>query len=62
MFTGKTKLSDLLNQDEKYKEILAGYNMFCEGCPGASNATLEEAAEAHDICLDEFLDKLNKEE
>ena len=61
MYTGKTTLAEVLSQMDEAENILAEYNMFCEGCPGAVNGTLEEAAEAHDISLEELLDKLNRE-
>ena len=61
MYTGKTKLAEVLDQNDEIKNIFAEYNMFCEGCPGAVNGTLEEAAEAHDVRLEELLEKLNRE-
>lgn len=61
MFSGKDRLTDIVSQNDRAKQVLEQYNMFCDGCPGMEYATLAEAAEAHDVSLEELLKKLNEE-
>lgn len=59
--TKNMTISDVLKENEKLKDVLAGFGMHCFSCPCALAETLEEAAEVHDIGVDFLVKKLNEE-
>lgn len=61
--TPKTKLSELLDSNEKAAEILFEAGMGCVGCAMAMQETIEEGCLAHGMKkkhIDELIKKLNK--
>lgn len=54
-------IAQVLEQNEKLKDVLVGFGMHCFSCPCALGETLEEAAEVHDIDVDYLIKKLNEE-
>lgn len=60
-FTKDSLLSDIVDQDPKYAQILMGFGLHCFGCPISQMETLEDASIAHGIDLDFMLKKLNEE-
>jgi len=61
--TKKTKLSELLGENEEAAELLMSSGMGCLGCPMAMQETLEEGCKAHgmtDKDISELVKKLNK--
>ena len=59
MITKDTKISEILDLDERLCEVLIRHGLFCQGCPGAIRETLEEAAYGHGVSLEELLAALN---
>lgn len=59
--TEDMKICDILNLDDGMEEIFKAHGLLCLGCPGAASETLREAAEGHDVDVQELLDALNKE-
>ena len=61
--TRKTKLSELLEKNEKAAEILFDSGMGCVGCSMAFQETIEDGCLAHGMNekdIDELIKKLNK--
>lgn len=59
MFTGKTKISALLEAGIKPQQLLLDAGLHCPGCPAALDETLEEACELHGLDLESLLSRLN---
>lgn len=59
-FTKDTPLSEVLESDRRYMDILMGFGFHCFGCPLTSIETIEDAATVHGIDLDFLLEKLNE--
>lgn len=57
---GKTIISEILKEKPEAAEILHGFGMHCLGCAISAGESLEEAAEAHGIKLEDLLSALNK--
>ncbi|MDD3145682.1 MAG: DUF1858 domain-containing protein [Candidatus Riflebacteria bacterium] len=53
-------IADLLRQKPDAAKILQQFGMHCIGCAVAAGETLEGAARAHEVCLEELLAALNK--
>lgn len=51
---------DALNADEQTAGVFMSYGMHCIGCPSRSAETIEQAAQAHGVKVEEMLEKLNK--
>ena len=60
MITKDTRLTEFLEKNENVEKLFERYGMYCIGCPGIVQGTVEEAANAHDVNLDELLDEINK--
>lgn len=60
MISKDTRLTEFLERNEDIKKLFERYGMFCIGCPGIVQGTVEEAANAHDVDIDELLDEINK--
>ena len=61
--TRKTKLSELLDSNEKAAEILFEAGMGCVGCAMAMQETIEDGCLAHGMekkDVDELIKKLNE--
>ena len=54
-------VSAILDLDENLDTVFHRHGMYCLGCPGAMQETLQDAAEAHDVDVKVLLDDLNKE-
>lgn len=59
--TADMTISEILEIKPKAAQVLHKFGMHCLGCAIASGETLKEAAEVHDINLDELLSALNEE-
>ncbi len=57
--TKEMKIYDVLQMDETVAPVFFEFGMHCLGCPISRGETVEEAAEAHGIDLNEMLTKLN---
>ena len=53
-----TTIGELLDEAPQMKEILASMGMHCSGCPSARRETLGQAAEVHDMDIDDLLEDL----
>jgi len=53
-------IREILLMDAGTAPLFMGYGMFCIGCPGAQQETLEEACAAHGVDADELLVGINK--
>lgn len=58
--TKKTKLSEVLKNNEKAAMILFNSGLSCVGCPMAMQETIEQGCKAHGMS-DKDIDKLVKE-
>ena len=56
----ETRLTEIINKNEDIEKIFERYGLLCMGCPGMVQGTVEEAANAHDIDLDELLECINR--
>ena len=55
---GDTTIGELLDEIPEAKEILAEMGLHCSGCPSARRESLAQAAEVHDMDIDDFLEDL----
>jgi hydrid cluster protein-associated redox disulfide domain len=62
MITKDMKVCDILSINEDYEGIFEKHGLLCNGCPGAFQESLEEAADGHGISIDALLKDLNAEE
>ena len=53
-------LGEVIMKYPKTMEIFFKYNLPCAMCHFASGETIEQAAELHDVNLDDLLKELNK--
>lgn len=54
-------VSAILDLNENLDTVFHRHGMYCLGCLGAMQETLQDAAEAHDVDVKVLLDDLNKE-
>ena len=54
-------VSEILDLNENLDTVFHRHGMYCLGCPGAVQETLQEAAEAHDVDIKKLLEDLNQE-
>jgi len=59
-FTKDSLLSEVIESDKRYMDILVGFGLHCFGCPLTSIETIEDASIVHGIDLDFLLEKLNE--
>lgn len=59
MITKDTTIREILEADERLAAILVARGLQCQGCPGAANETLAEAAKGHEADLESLLAELN---
>jgi hybrid cluster-associated redox disulfide protein len=57
--TKETIIADILDIAPEKAPLFFEIGMHCLGCVMASGETVEQACEAHDVNVDEFLKKLN---
>ena len=57
--TKQTLIGDILDFDVETAQFFFEIGMHCLGCPISRGETIEQAAAAHQIDLDEMLEKLN---
>lgn len=60
MITKETTIREILETDESLAAILVARGLQCQGCPGAANETLSEAAKGHQTDLEALLAELNR--
>ena len=53
-----TTIGELLDEAPEMKEVLAEMGMHCSSCPSARRETLGQAAEVHDIDIDDLLEDI----
>lgn len=61
--TSKTKMNEILSENEKAIKILFEAGMSCIGCPMAMSETLEDGCLAHGMSnseIDKLIKKLNE--
>ena len=56
----KMTISEVLKEKPEASEVLHEFGMHCLGCAIAAGESIEEAAEAHGIKLEDLLAALNK--
>lgn len=56
----KTLIRDIVNMGPKAVEILKKFGMGCIGCPSSQNESIEDAAAAHGIDVENLIQSLNK--
>lgn len=56
----KTLITDIVNMGPKAVEILKNFGMGCIGCHLSQNESLEDAAAAHGINVENLIKSLNK--
>lgn len=59
--TEEMKVCQILDIDESLETVLERHGLLCLGCPGATQETLREAAEAHGVDVAALLADLNQE-
>lgn len=52
-------ISQVLTLDPGCVQVLMAAGMHCVGCPASAGESLEQAAAAHDIDVDELIGSLN---
>ncbi|MDD3831790.1 MAG: DUF1858 domain-containing protein [Clostridia bacterium] len=60
MITKDMKIIEVLDTNRKTAVVFMSYNMGCVGCMAARGETVEEAAQAHGVDVDELVAKLNE--
>ncbi|MBQ5934334.1 MAG: DUF1858 domain-containing protein [Lachnospiraceae bacterium] len=56
--TEDTTIGDLIDEMPEAKGILAEMGLHCSSCPSSRRETLAQAAEVHDMDIDDFLEDL----
>ena len=56
----KINISEVLKEKPEASEVLHEFGMHCLGCAIAAGESIEEAADAHGIKLEDLLAALNK--
>ena len=57
--TKNTKAGDALEMSDAVKKIFEKHNLYCPGCKGLDEDTIEKIAVCNGMDLQEFLDELN---
>lgn len=60
MITKDMTIREAINESPDAAEVFQGFGMHCLGCAIAHGETVEQAAQVHNIGLDEMLAALNK--
>lgn len=53
-----TTIGQLLALDPQMAEVLTSMGMHCSRCPSAQRETLEQAAEVHDMDVDDLVEDI----
>ena len=56
--TEDTTIGDLIDEMPEAKDILTEMGLHCSNCPSARRETLAQAAEVHDMDIEDFLEDL----
>ncbi len=56
----KTLIKDIVNMGPSAIEILKNFGMGCIECPSSQNESIEDAAAAHGIDVENLIQSLNK--
>lgn len=59
--TENMKVYQVLDINDGLEKVFLKHDLPCMGCPGALEETLREAAEGHNIDINELLKDLNKQ-
>jgi len=54
-------ISEVMKANSNAKDILLNCGMCCVDCPSAQAETLEEACNAHEVDLQDIINKLNQD-
>jgi len=57
--TPDMNVCELLDRYPQLEDIFLSHGLPCRGCPGADNESVEEAAKAHGVSVDELMESLN---
>jgi hybrid cluster-associated redox disulfide protein len=60
MITKDMTIAEVLARSPQTAQVFLSYGMHCLDCPTALGESIEEAAEAHGINVDELLNQLNR--
>ncbi|MDH7576405.1 MAG: DUF1858 domain-containing protein [Bacillota bacterium] len=60
MITKDMTIAEVLARSPQTAQVFLSYGMHCLDCPTARGESIEEAAEAHGINVDELLNQLNR--
>lgn len=58
--TAEMNIFEILDKYPDLETVLESQGLCCVGCPGSTMETVAEAAEAHDLALDDLLGRLNR--
>ena len=58
--SGSMLITEILDMDTRFTEILKKHGLNCFGCPASKIETLSEAAKGHDANIDKILEELNQ--
>lgn len=58
--TKKMTIGEVIKKHPKTVFLFIDYGLHCVGCPIAQDETIEQAAKAHRLDLEKFLEDLNK--
>jgi len=59
MVSKDTNLWELIQKEPGAREVLVKHGLHCGECMGATDETLEQAAQAHNLDLAKLLEELN---
>ncbi len=60
MITKDMKIGEVLARSPQTAQVFLSFGMHCVDCPTAQGESIEEAAEAHGIDVEELLKELNR--
>lgn len=60
MITKDMTIAEVLRRSPQTVQVFLSYGMHCIDCPTAREESIEEAAEAHGIDVEELLAQLNR--
>ena len=59
MITEKTLVADALRNSKAAHKVFSKHNLYCAGCRGSVQATIEKVAENNGLDIKKFLSELN---
>lgn len=60
LITKDSLIGDILDADRNTAPYFLEMGMHCLGCPSARSESLQQACNAHQVSVDELVEKLNK--